>query len=196
VEKLLAAPEQHHTRIQGSKLWHLALLEFWLQMHLDRMHLDRMHLDPLRRTRVAPAPEGGPGGICWKPPMLTPFQQAQCCNDCAGPPSSWWAWPSCCPSSTASRRRPSPATCKAAFEIHSAALGGLAATYFYVYTVMQIPTGVLADTLGPRRIVVAGGVVAGLGSCCSAWPTASSWPPLGRLLVGLGVSVTFIACSN
>jgi asparagine synthase (glutamine-hydrolysing) len=35
VEKLLAAPEQHHTRIQGSKLWHLALLEFWLQMHID-----------------------------------------------------------------------------------------------------------------------------------------------------------------
>ena len=36
VEKLLAAPEQHHTRIQGSKLWHLALLEFWLQMHIDQ----------------------------------------------------------------------------------------------------------------------------------------------------------------
>ncbi len=33
VDKLLAAPEQHHTRIQGSKLWHLALLEFWLQKH-------------------------------------------------------------------------------------------------------------------------------------------------------------------
>jgi asparagine synthase (glutamine-hydrolysing) len=31
MEKLLAAPEQHHTRIQGSKLWHLALLEYWLQ---------------------------------------------------------------------------------------------------------------------------------------------------------------------
>jgi asparagine synthase (glutamine-hydrolysing) len=36
VEKLLAEPEQHHTRIQGSKLWHLALLEFWLQMHIDQ----------------------------------------------------------------------------------------------------------------------------------------------------------------
>jgi len=36
VDKLLAEPEQHHTRIQGSKLWHLALLEFWLQMHLDQ----------------------------------------------------------------------------------------------------------------------------------------------------------------
>ncbi|MGE5319051.1 MAG: N-acetylglutaminylglutamine amidotransferase [Hyphomicrobiaceae bacterium] len=33
VNKLLDAPEQHHTRIQGSKLWHLALLEYWLQMH-------------------------------------------------------------------------------------------------------------------------------------------------------------------
>jgi asparagine synthase (glutamine-hydrolysing) len=33
VNKLLAAPEQYHTRIQGSKLWHMALLEFWLQKH-------------------------------------------------------------------------------------------------------------------------------------------------------------------
>jgi len=31
VNKLLDAPEHHHTRIQGSKLWHLALLEYWLQ---------------------------------------------------------------------------------------------------------------------------------------------------------------------
>ena len=36
VEHLLAAPERHMTRIQGSKLWHLALLEFWLQTHIDR----------------------------------------------------------------------------------------------------------------------------------------------------------------
>jgi len=33
VDLLLDAPEQHHTRIQGSKLWHLALLEYWLQHH-------------------------------------------------------------------------------------------------------------------------------------------------------------------
>jgi asparagine synthase (glutamine-hydrolysing) len=36
VEKLLAEPEAHLTRIQGSKLWHLALLEFWLQLNVDR----------------------------------------------------------------------------------------------------------------------------------------------------------------
>ncbi|MDD2894313.1 MAG: N-acetylglutaminylglutamine amidotransferase, partial [Halothiobacillaceae bacterium] len=35
VDKLLAAPDQHFTRLQGSKLWHLALLEFWLQRNVD-----------------------------------------------------------------------------------------------------------------------------------------------------------------
>ena len=35
VDMLLDAPEMHHTRIMGSKLWHLALLEFWLQRNVD-----------------------------------------------------------------------------------------------------------------------------------------------------------------
>ncbi len=37
VEKLLADPEAYHTRIQGSKLWHLALLEWWLQLNVDKV---------------------------------------------------------------------------------------------------------------------------------------------------------------
>jgi asparagine synthase (glutamine-hydrolysing) len=35
VEKLLAAPMDHTTRLQGAKVWHLALLEYWLQRHVD-----------------------------------------------------------------------------------------------------------------------------------------------------------------
>ena len=31
----LPAPDMHHTRLRGSKLWHLALLELWLQRNLD-----------------------------------------------------------------------------------------------------------------------------------------------------------------
>jgi asparagine synthase (glutamine-hydrolysing) len=34
IDRLLAEPEQHFTRLNGSKLWHCALLEFWLQTHL------------------------------------------------------------------------------------------------------------------------------------------------------------------
>lgn len=33
VEKLLAQPDKYLTRIQGSKIWHLTLLEHWLQTH-------------------------------------------------------------------------------------------------------------------------------------------------------------------
>ncbi len=33
VDKLLAKPEEYLTRIQGSKLWHLSLLEYWLQQN-------------------------------------------------------------------------------------------------------------------------------------------------------------------
>ncbi|MEM7379265.1 MAG: N-acetylglutaminylglutamine amidotransferase [Pseudomonadota bacterium] len=35
VDILLAEPDQHFTRLQGSKLWHLALLELWLQQQLN-----------------------------------------------------------------------------------------------------------------------------------------------------------------
>ena len=51
-----------------------------------------------------------------------------------------------------------------AFEIGGAVLGTLAATYFYVYTILQVPVGVLADTLGPRRILATGSLIAGIGS--------------------------------
>lgn len=81
----------------------------------------------------------------------------------------------------------------AAFQTSAASLGVLAATYFYVYTIMQVPTGMLADTLGPRRILVLGGVVGGIGSFLFGFAPSLDVALFGRTLVGLGVSVTFIA---
>lgn len=80
-----------------------------------------------------------------------------------------------------------------AFHTSGAELGSLAATYFYVYTLMQIPTGVLVDTLGPRRVVAIGGVIGGLGSMLFGMADTLAVASLGRLLVGLGVSVSFIS---
>ncbi len=34
LKRLLAEPEKHFTRLNGSKLWHSALLEYWLQQHV------------------------------------------------------------------------------------------------------------------------------------------------------------------
>jgi len=35
LDKLVAEPEAHMTRLLGSKLWHAALLELWLQLNVD-----------------------------------------------------------------------------------------------------------------------------------------------------------------
>ncbi len=80
-----------------------------------------------------------------------------------------------------------------AFSISSTVLGTLAATYFYVYTVLQIPVGVLADTLGPRRILATGSAIAAAGSLLFALAPVWEIAAVGRTLVGIGVSVAFIA---
>ena len=80
-----------------------------------------------------------------------------------------------------------------AFDIPRAVLGTLAATYFYVYTLLQIPVGVLADTFGPRRLLTAGSLVAGAGSLLFAFAPVWEIAAAGRTLVGVGVSVAFIA---
>ena len=79
------------------------------------------------------------------------------------------------------------------FAVGPASLGILAASYFWIYTVMQIPTGVLMDTLGPRRIVAFGGVIAGIGAIIFAQADSLFVAVVGRALVGLGVSFPFLA---
>ncbi len=80
-----------------------------------------------------------------------------------------------------------------AFNASGAALGALAASYFYIYTLMQIPVGVMVDTLGPRRIVTLGAFIAGAGSVLFALAESLGVASSGRMLVGLGVSAAFLA---
>lgn len=80
-----------------------------------------------------------------------------------------------------------------AYAIGGAVLGTLAATYFYVYTVLQVPVGVLADTLGPRRVLAAGSAIAATGSLLFALAPVWELAAVGRTLVGVGVSVAFIS---
>ena len=50
------------------------------------------------------------------------------------------------------------------FAVGAAGLGNLSAFYYYTYVGMQLPTGILADLWGPRRLLAAGALVAGLGT--------------------------------
>ncbi len=78
------------------------------------------------------------------------------------------------------------------FGLTAAALGNLSAFYFYSYVAMQIPTGILADVWGPRRLLITGALVSSLGSLLFAFATDASTAGLGRLLIGASVSVAFV----
>src|SRR5213593_3262116 len=47
--------------------------------------------------------------------------------------------------------------------ISASQLGNFSAVYFYAYIAMQIPTGVLVDSWGARRLLIGGAIAAAIG---------------------------------
>lgn len=80
------------------------------------------------------------------------------------------------------------------FNLGAMSLGNLSASYYYAYMAMQIPTGMLADSWGPRRLLTAGAVVAALGTFIFALANQLFWANLGRALIGGSVAVAFVVC--
>jgi MFS family permease len=79
------------------------------------------------------------------------------------------------------------------FSIGAAPLGNLAAFYFYSYVAMQIPTGIIADRWGPRRLLTLGAAIASLGGALFALAPSLFWANAGRLLIGASVAVAFVS---
>lgn len=80
------------------------------------------------------------------------------------------------------------------FGIGAAILGNLSATYFYAYAAMQIPSGLLADAIGPRRLSAAAALIASIGILLFALAPNIWLAYLGRFLIGGSVAVAFVAC--
>ena len=57
---------------------------------------------------------------------------------------------------------------------------------------MQVPSGILADTLWSKVSVTIGSLVAGIGSILFGLADDFAMASVGRFLVGLGVSVVFV----
>lgn len=72
-------------------------------------------------------------------------------------------------------------------------LSNLAGMNLYAYALMQIPTGVMVDYIGPRKTASLGMLLAGIGSVLFSL-AGSIWMAFaGRLITGLGVSVIFVS---
>lgn len=78
------------------------------------------------------------------------------------------------------------------FDIDAAALGWMSSVYFYSYTAMQIPAGLLFDRFGPRTILTAASLFCACGILFFSLTTSLYPAALGRFLMGVGSSFAFI----
>ncbi len=81
---------------------------------------------------------------------------------------------------------------QASFGIGGTLLGLLGSAYFYSYAAMQLPTGLMADSWGPRKTVSVFFLLAGIGSILMGVATNLPLAIAGRILVGVGVSTVFV----
>jgi sugar phosphate permease len=81
---------------------------------------------------------------------------------------------------------------QASFGLSGTLLGIFGSAYFYSYAIMQLPTGLMADSWGPRKTVSVFFVLAGIGSVLMGISPNLSVAIIGRVLVGLGVSTIFV----
>ena len=79
------------------------------------------------------------------------------------------------------------------FGLSAAAFGSLAAVYFYVYAAMQLPSGILADTMGPRKTITAGLLLSGAGTLVMSLAPSFGMVYVGRIMVSFGVSIVYLS---
>jgi MFS family permease len=70
--------------------------------------------------------------------------------------------------------------------------GQLSALYYFAYSPMQLPVGLLMDRFGPRRILTLSCLLCAIGSWMFAQTDSLVIAGAGRFLVGLGSSFAFV----
>ena len=78
-----------------------------------------------------------------------------------------------------------------AFAVGGAILGNLSAFYFYAYSGLQIPVGLLLDRFGVQRLMAAAALVVGGGTYLFASATSIESAYVGRLLIGAGCAFSW-----
>src|SRR5580698_1114958 len=85
-------------------------------------------------------------------------------------------------------------TLMSTFKISGAALGNLAACYFYAYLLLQIPAGFLLDKIGPRKVTTLAIALCALGSLVFSKADTLLVAGIGRFLTGTGAAFAAVNC--
>jgi fucose permease len=70
------------------------------------------------------------------------------------------------------------------FNIGAASLGNFSSFYYYSYVAVQIPTGILADYWGPRKLLTGGALLSSVGAFLFASASSIHTANSGRLIIG------------
>ena len=79
-----------------------------------------------------------------------------------------------------------------AFNADAVVLGLIASSYFYLYSAVQPPVGILTDTIGPRMVVTIFTIIAAAGGFIFGTASNAAMSMLGRALIGVGVGGVFV----
>lgn len=79
-----------------------------------------------------------------------------------------------------------------AFQIGAAGLGTLSGVFFYCYVAMQVPTGVLVDAAGPRKLLIWGGIAAAVGTLMFCGTDNFVVACIGRAIAGGSTAVEWL----
>lgn len=78
------------------------------------------------------------------------------------------------------------------FSLNAAGLGAMAAFYYYAYTPMQIPAGLLFDRYGPRLLITIAILTCSVGAFFFGLTSNVAWASVGRFFMGIGSAFAFI----
>lgn len=80
------------------------------------------------------------------------------------------------------------------FQLDGALLGNLSAAYFYAYALMQIPTGLLVDQIGARKLASIACTTTAVGILLFSFGPSLWFVYIGRFLIGASVAVAWVTC--
>jgi MFS family permease len=78
------------------------------------------------------------------------------------------------------------------FAVGGAAIGNLSALYFYGYSGMQVPVGLMIDRFGPRRLLAVSALICGASCLLAAWSPTLEGVALGRFLIGASAAFSLV----
>lgn len=82
---------------------------------------------------------------------------------------------------------------RAAFQLDATGFGVLLGFYYYAYTPLQLPVGIMMDRFGPRRLLFVACLICAVGSFMFGNPQHNLLlAQIGRLLVGFGSAFAFV----